>query len=664
MQARFRSFALVVTVAMATLAALAATALPALAADPGVTPATVTLDLDPGETSSPISKTIQTPAVAPKLDVYFLADTTGSMGSALTNVRDNAAGIISDLEATGSDIAYGAGDYKDFPYSYAFNHVADITADGGTAAQGAIAAWSPSGGADGAEGQFYALHELATDPSVGWRTGASRVVVWFGDAPGHDPVCAAISGAATDITEASVTTALEDAGITVLAVSTPTGVTGALDADPTGYSGDYAGTCTIGGSAGQASRITDATGGQHLVAATSGEVSDLISSGLASLEMTITPVATCDDGLSAGFTPASTTVAAGDAATFDETITAAADASGTLTCTVDWQINGAAGAPAFQQTVTVTVADAGGSAECVDLIAGQSMDVGEVCVSDDGDTMTVEYTTDDGWQLVETHLHVAGEEADIPQNRKGNPKIGHFEHSDPHAWTDAYSYTFPLPDSGGDDEWAIAAHAVVEKVDTSVELDAAGRWATGYSAFDQGDRTDGSDVLAERSDPANALVADSETATNFASLGFGGSIVIEFDCAVPNLDGDDLRLWEVTNATYPAETARVEVLDPHTGTWVEIGTADNSGQASGSRLTESAFDLGSVMYTHQVRITDTSDASLHDATADGFDLDGVESLQACHPILRETAWGDGAPFIEDGRGSWAMYVMYPTATSD
>lgn len=660
MNARFRSFAAVGAVAVT---ALTTTAPPALGADPGVTPALVELELDPGATSDPVAKMVQTPAVAPTLDVYFLADTTGSMGPALSNVQANAANIISDLEATGSDIAYGAGDYKDFPYdAYAFNNEASVTDDGGAAAQAAIGAWSAAGGVDVAEGQFFALHELATEAAIGWRTGASRVVVWFGDAPGHDPVCSGISGEAADITEASLTTELQDAGITVLAVSTPTGVLGALDADPVGYSGNYSPTCTLGGSAGQATRIAGATGGEHLVAATAEDVSNRISEGLAGLEMAITPVATCDEGLAASFAPTSRVVPAGDAAAFDETVTAAADASGTLTCTVDWQINGAAGAPAFQQTVTVTIVEEGGAAECVALIAGQSMDVGEVCVSDDGSDVTVEYTTDDGWQLVETHLHVADEEAGIPQNRQGNPQIGHFTHSDPHAWTDVYSYTFPLPESE-DGQWAVAAHAVVEKVDTSVELEAAGRWATGYSVFGQGDRKDGTDVLTERSDAANALVADSESATNFTSLGFGGSIVIDFDCAVPNLDGDDLRLWEVTNATYPAETALMEVLDPRTRAWVEIGTADNSGQGSGSRLTESAFDLGSVMYTHQVRITDTSDASLHDAVADGFDLDGVEALQACHPILRETAWGEGTPFIDDGRGSWAMYFLYPPTAS-
>lgn len=485
MHARFRSSATIATAAMATVSAVTFTALPALGADPGVTPALVELDLDPGETSDPVVKTVQTPAVAPTLDVYFLADTTGSMGSALANVRANAASIIGDLEATGSDIAYGAGDYKDFPNeAYAFQNAASISDDAGAAAQGAISHWTASGGGDGSEGQFFALHELATEASIGWRTGASRVVVWFGDAPGHDPVCAAISGEGSDITEASLTTELQDAGITVLAVSTPTGYAAALDDDPTSSVYSYGSYCAVGGTAGQATRIAGATGGQHLVAATSEEVSDMISSGLATLQMTVTPVATCDDGLSMTFTPTSQTVPAGDQAVFEETATAAVDASGTLTCTVDWQINGATGAPAFEQAVTVTVTAPGPVTECVDLIAGQSMDVGEVCVSADGTDMTVEYTTDDGWQLAETHLHVAADEAGTPQNGKGNPKIGHFEHSDAHGVTDAYAYTFPVPDAGGDGQWAIAAHAVVEKVDSSVEAETA--WGNGAPFVEDG----------------------------------------------------------------------------------------------------------------------------------------------------------------------------------
>lgn len=307
--------------------------------------------------------------------------------------------------------------------------------------------------------------------------------------------------------------------------------------------------------------------------------------------------------------------------------------------------------------VTVTVEAATAPAECVDLIAGKHIDVGEVCVSDDGTDMTVTYSTTDGWRLLETHLHVGDEVDDVPHTRKGNPIPGRFEHSDPHGATDTYSYVFPIP-SSSDGEWVVAAHAAVEGFDTSKVLMAAGYWADGTDEVDQGQRNDGSDVLGERSDPGDALVADSQTADAFFSLGFGGSLVVELPCPVPNLAGDDLRIWEVTNATYPSETALVEAWDPHTDMWVELGTADNSGQAAGSRLTETDLDLGTVMYTDRLRITDTTDASLHDAAADGFDLDGVQSLQDCHPILEESAWGDGERFVR--RGNWGMYFTYPT----
>jgi hypothetical protein len=103
---------------------------------------------------------------------------------------------------------------------------------------------------------------VATDPAIGWRPDSKRILVWFGDAPGHDPVCSAISGVA-DITETTATDALVAAGITVVAISTDTGVAGALDGDPTFDSQNY-GVCTVGGSPGQASRITAATpGGSH-----------------------------------------------------------------------------------------------------------------------------------------------------------------------------------------------------------------------------------------------------------------------------------------------------------------------------------------------------------------------------------------------------------------
>ena len=88
----------------------------------------------------------------------------------------------------------------------------------------------------------------------------------------------------------------------------------------------------------------------------------------------------------------------------------------------------------------------------VDLLAGQTMDIGTVRITNDGDSLQVEYIIDEacGWGMGGTHLHVsttqptAGkhDEPDIPQNNKGNPQIGNFD------WTGAMSYDIPFADIG------------------------------------------------------------------------------------------------------------------------------------------------------------------------------------------------------------------------
>ena len=105
-------------------------------------------------------------------------------------------------------------------------------------------------------------------PWTGWLSrpaapsasaGSKRIIVSFGDAPAHDPVCAAISGLAVDITEATVTAKLTAEKITVLAISDSAA---GLDGDPTVGATNYVAACGApGGSAGQATRITAATGG-------------------------------------------------------------------------------------------------------------------------------------------------------------------------------------------------------------------------------------------------------------------------------------------------------------------------------------------------------------------------------------------------------------------
>jgi hypothetical protein len=98
----------------------------------------------------------------------------------------------------------------------------------------------------------------------------------------------------------------------------------------------------------------------------------------------------------------------------------------------------------------------------VPLLADQNINVGTVSVWNDANDLHVKYETTGGWEITKTHLAVADNPGDIPQNRAGNPKVGQFPHSTSHATpVTTYTYTIPLP-SGT--PLYIAAHAKVEKL--------------------------------------------------------------------------------------------------------------------------------------------------------------------------------------------------------
>lgn len=112
---------------------------------------------------------------------------------------------------------------------------------------------------------------------------------------------------------------------------------------------------------------------------------------------------------------------------------------------------------------------------CFTLFAGQTIEAGEVCVSADCEAgeLTVSYSTAaTDWELDEVHLWVGTDIADMPQTRKGNPKIGNFPY---HTSDFDANWTIVIPfaaigdgvDCGncltGGDVILMAAHAVVSK---------------------------------------------------------------------------------------------------------------------------------------------------------------------------------------------------------
>lgn len=275
------------------------------AATAGIDPSANDLVLNQGEElGETVTVTIPAGSGVPKADVYFLADTTGSMGSVIDAVKAGAGNILAALGGLAPDFAFGVGNYKDFPGdAYAFQHQLNPSSSA-AAAQNAIGNWSASGGGDFPEAQLYALDSLGEPPggAIGWRPGARRIIVWFGDAPGHEPVCPAISGAPAAISTASVTARLAGENIAVLAIST---ANPGLDADPKLGAFDYSPACgPPGGSPGQATAIANATGGRFVAGIDPGTVVQTIIDLVTEAVGTIGNVKLVAGGASAPFVTA------------------------------------------------------------------------------------------------------------------------------------------------------------------------------------------------------------------------------------------------------------------------------------------------------------------------------------------------------------------------
>ena len=164
-------------------------------------------------------------------------------------------------------------------------------------------------------------------------------------------------------------------------------------------------------------------------------------------------------------------------------------------------------------------------------------------------------------------------------------------------------------------------------------------FATGVASSAQGLRKNGTAVLLDRSDTGDALGAPQSTgnpsdtpvvAGSFFSLGFGtgnvggGNIILTFANPIVDLAGFDFRVFEVTGGTYPDEKIKVEASQNGVNFFdvTPIATRDQF------------MDLGTsgLAWASHLRITDQSDKSLFEDTADAYDLDGVQTFCGTVPF--------------------------------
>ncbi len=100
-----------------------------------------------------------------------------------------------------------------------------------------------------------------------------------------------------------------------------------------------------------------------------------------------------------------------------------------------------------------------GTAQVVELIAGQHINVGTVSIANGPTNMTVTYSTIDNWTLRDIHLFV-GDCAHMPVNKEGEPSPGRFPYT-VNLSGGVHTYTFTIPLSGLGSCVCIAAQAEV-----------------------------------------------------------------------------------------------------------------------------------------------------------------------------------------------------------
>ena len=246
-----------------SMAVMGACAFAGVAQAGSISPTSFEATLAVGE-SVTITKTVTTdPTGTGVVDFYFLADNTGSMGGVISNVRSVATSLLNELDSRFASAQFGVGRYFGDPsepgvgFNAAYDVLRTITNDK-TAVTTAMGSWIASGGGDGPEANMYALHQAATNganttglgsnpvggasgEATGWRAGAQKVILWFGDVTGHQD----------SVTLANAITTLTDENVIVIGLNSSSlnnGIDG-IFADATSDSRH------------QASAITAATGG-------------------------------------------------------------------------------------------------------------------------------------------------------------------------------------------------------------------------------------------------------------------------------------------------------------------------------------------------------------------------------------------------------------------
>jgi Big-like domain-containing protein len=169
-----------------------ASATPAFSADT-FTPSVVNVTLPAGGSTTQ-DKTLHLDALPGAADIVIAVDTTGSMTDAITQAKNEASAMVTDIQNQIPGARFAIVDFRDYPnmpfgnpatdYPY-LDKTAGFTTSGAVV-QAAINTMSANGGGDGPEAYNRVFFEAVNDPLLVYNSNAVHFLVVLGDSIGHD----------------------------------------------------------------------------------------------------------------------------------------------------------------------------------------------------------------------------------------------------------------------------------------------------------------------------------------------------------------------------------------------------------------------------------------------------------------------------------------------
>jgi hypothetical protein len=173
--------------------------------DPAILPARREVTLAPGETRV-VDYEFDVPASPTPIEVFFLVDTTASMGPVIDGIREGLVRIVNDLAGAGISGQFGVAEVRDYPVQpygepgdlpyHLLRKVGPVDEE----LEEALAALVARGGGDGPESMTTGYHQLATGEGevfdgallvppgddAGFSDGVLRIVLATTDVPYHN----------------------------------------------------------------------------------------------------------------------------------------------------------------------------------------------------------------------------------------------------------------------------------------------------------------------------------------------------------------------------------------------------------------------------------------------------------------------------------------------